>query len=1439
VINTILARNIGNVYTTSGSGSVGYSNSGKRFADSNNDPGSFASLGHNLYGAGSTFGFYAPYSGDLPRSDSAPVFDLYGLDDNLGPTIGLIKPQPALPNQGQGKILTMALDRLSPARDAGNNSVFSSGSPVQLNYDGRGVLRKINLAVDIGSYEVQTGTATVVVNPTLLPPDSKHPNPYFVTNYGRTTDITVAVQWNDVLPPSGVISGTVQLVSQSDPKQVIAVGTVVGDPNDVNAGGLATISLNVAALPPTLLNTGLNNFLLIYSGDPTWAPSQSNPFSVEVVASPTITSLLTGNPLAQTPNNPVVFTGSVTANSILIPQGPITLRARKLPGGGAPVGSWSNIATSNLDALGNFSFNNVKFATPGNYEVQAVFTSTTPSQFTNSTSASVVQEIGYYFTAAVPLTAFSVDPITRAGTPVSTVERGDLVTLKATARFNTADGLPLGTVQFLTPAGTVIGNGTGNLVAPGQMEYTLANVNPTMLPLGSSQIMASYTRQWTTAGDPYLSMNTLNSQPLTITSIATTTSLTAAPASLIYGNNLLLTATVSPTKAGVNYQAGTIDFYSGTLKLASVPVTGNSPSATLNTNTLAPGNYSITAVYSGDGLNYSAATSAASSVEVDKAATALGISVTPPATVTIPNQVTITASLTNNAGAGAAKPSGLIYLYRDGVTLANWDLTKPGVPTFTDTPYVAGTYTYELRYTGDVNYLPASPVSQVVQAIVSPVTTTTLQVSAGSTVYGTPLVFTANVAPAAGVAYQSGRKVKFEAWNGPTMVNLGESMLNLNANGWPLPVEITSSTLPAGNWDIKALYEGDGAGGYYLPSTSVLIPVTVARAATSLSLAITGTYVDARAAVPFTLTLNNDAQNPTLNPSGTITVTANGAPIRTLTVTPGVNTYPVNDWIPGTAGTFNLVASYSGDTNYQTANATGQVTTYLKTNTQTAVSVVPASTTYGSSVLLTATVNPAGLPAGGQVQFYVNGVAVGAVQNLDAGQKASLSTTTLDVGAQSITAKYLGRPPEYLESISAPSVVTVAKAATSMTLVPSSTLIPTGTPVTLTATLTESVSPAAQDPVGNIEFWVDGVSMGSAPIIKGVATYTVTPQIPKTYLYETKFAGSGTYLASAASTSVTVYKGALEKYYLVSPQNGSGLYIYDRATNKQISTIYPLGTSYSGGFTVAKGDVNGDQVSDLVFAGRSNGLIQVLDGKDLSLIGSVSPFGNGMGMPLSIAVGDINGDGKGDILAGPAGIGLPPHVVAISGKDFRTTLFSQYAYAPQFLGGVSIAAGEVNGDSAADIITAPLVGAPPHIVTFSGKTGKVLQSYYAYSELYKGGTSIAAVDMDNDGFTEIITGASAAAPHIVVVDARTQKVKASFYAYDATFGGGVRVSTIQDNNGDGIDDLLVSAGPGAPPNVVLFDGKKVLQNTAVVLDSFFAYGFADPSTNYYGGTFVA
>lgn len=107
---------------------------------------------------------------------------------------------------------------------------------------------------------------------------------------------------------------------------------------------------------------------------------------------------------------------------------------------------------------------------------------------------------------------------------------------------------------------------------------------------------------------------------------------------------------------------------------------------------------------------------------------------------------------------------------------------------------------------------------------------------------------------------------------------------------------------------------------------------------------------------------------------------------------------------------------------------------------------------------------------------------------------------------------------------------------------------------------------------------------------------------------------------------------------------------------------------------------------------------------------------------------------------------------------------------------------------------------------------------------------------------EILTGASASAPHVVVIDATTQSVKASFYAgYGDQFGGGVRLTTL-DYDKDGKQDIITSAGPGRAPQLFVYDGPLAFEgqvlDPAFLVDSLFAYGPGDPTTNYYGGTFV-
>jgi hypothetical protein len=291
--------------------------------------------------------------------------------------------------------------------------------------------------------------------------------------------------------------------------------------------------------------------------------------------------------------------------------------------------------------------------------------------------------------------------------------------------------------------------------------------------------------------------------------------------------------------------------------------------------------------------------------------------------------------------------------------------------------------------------------------------------------------------------------------------------------------------------------------------------------------------------------------------------------------------------------------------------------------------------------------------------------------------------------------------------------------------------------------------------------------------------------------------------------------------------------VFNAESGVKLMEFNAYSTGYLGGVRVATGDVDGDGDQDIVTApGANSGPdIRVYDGTTGVLIReflAYSPLWSGGEF---VAVGDVNADGYADIITG-ADAGGGPHVRVFSGKD-GTPLQSFFAYTVGYQGGVRVAAGDVNGDGHADIITAPGGNSGPDLRVFDGVTGTLIREFLAYDRSYSLGFYVAAADINGDGIADIITGSGdgpSSGSNVRIFNGLTEALIRNFFVFPTSFQGGVRVAATADANGDGAAEVVVGAGAGGGPAVEVIDSTSLR-----VLDQFFAYDPMFPNGVYVGG----
>jgi Domain of unknown function (DUF4394)/FG-GAP-like repeat len=389
--------------------------------------------------------------------------------------------------------------------------------------------------------------------------------------------------------------------------------------------------------------------------------------------------------------------------------------------------------------------------------------------------------------------------------------------------------------------------------------------------------------------------------------------------------------------------------------------------------------------------------------------------------------------------------------------------------------------------------------------------------------------------------------------------------------------------------------------------------------------------------------------------------------------------------------------------------------------------------------------------------------------------------------------------------------------------------------------------------VGPLGVTLDAFSDAGFDIDAGGTAYAALTVGGLTGLYSVNLATGAATLVGTIGTGTTAVTGlAVVPRSLVVVGAGEGgsprVRVFDAATGAQLpgalGSFFAFDPSFHGGVSVALGDVTGDGVSDIIAAAGPGGSphVRVFDGRTGAQIpgslGSFLAFTPGFRGGVNVAAGDVNGDGYEDVIVA-AGRGNP-HVRVFSGLN-GARLLGFVAYDPAFQGGVRVAAADFNLDGRAEIITAAGPGGRPHVRVFDAATGAqlpgALGSFFAFDPSFHGGVFVAAGDINGDGVPEVVAGADADAsfgPHVTAISGKTGAVLLNFFAYSASFRGGVRVA-VADVTGDGIADVITAAGP-APGSQPLVRSFSIDEQPSGPLASFFPYPASFKGGVYVGAT---
>ncbi len=687
----------------------------------------------------------------------------------------------------------------------------------------------------------------------------------------------------------------------------VSIGaTGVVDFIDNGSQVLATLPVigNQAVWPGVTLTLGTHQISARYDGDANFSAVSSNAVSVTVNKANTTTVL------TSPPNGSAATVGTgVTLTAQVAVQSPgvatVTGAVQFLDNG-------HPLATVNLSG-GSASYSAPHLAA-GAHALTATYNGN--SNLNSSDSA--------------PVSFFMNGLGTSIATPTVSGNAviGQKVTITTVVTALAGNGIPTGAVTFTDGSVTI---GTILLDATGTAALSIAFQSP-----GTHFIFATYNGDSTYSPSPTSSV-----LALAICPNSPTVTVSASVTSPVFGQTVIFTGTVSPSAPG------SMDFLAdGQSMLVGTPidlVNGQAQFAPDSNSPLSSGAHQISITYyCGTGSAGISSNTLNLVVNSDSSTTTLNLSGG--------SGLQLNAVVTPNAP-GYGTPTGTVVFMNGTTQVAAVPLdTSTGIAEASYTANTSGSIT--AVYSGDANFFTSTSAPVSISTLP---TTLTLTSSANPAALGDNITFTATVTNGSGGGTPTGTVTFLDG-----TTSLG-SAVSLSAKG---QATFTTNSLAAGSHTITAQYNPSktfqtaqaSIGQYVSPGGS-----GGGNGSSTMSVGANPQAPVFGQKVTLTAKVIPAGSNPP-DPTGTVTFQNGSTTLGTAPVGQGITLTSLSP------GTYNITASYGGDTVYNPAQAT---TSFVVARASTNTAYAPALNQSGQAKLtgtVTVVAPGAGTPTG-TVQF--------------------------------------------------------------------------------------------------------------------------------------------------------------------------------------------------------------------------------------------------------------------------------------------------------------------------------------------------------------------------------------------------------------------------------------------------------------------------------------